>query len=196
MATIPIIEKNTIDKHVIKYDWTGDGNKENPIIIDNDELLPQNIIFRTEDLHIQLKNIDISGIIFERCQNIILEDSILSIVKLKSCNKIILRENLIKDIKIFFSDDLIIENNRFYSFSNIRFFTILMFIIASISGVIFFLSYIEIFYFLRELAFSVLILCALLFFFDIKEKRNKILISKKFRTNDFIKLKRGSVSSN
>jgi len=190
LATISIIEKSTIDKYVIKYDWTGDGNKENPIIIDNDELLPQNIIFRTEDLHIQLKNIDISGIIFERCQNIILEDSILSIVKLKSCNKIILRENLIKDIKIFFSDDLIIENNRFYSFSNIRFFTILMFIIASISGVIFFLSYIEILYFIREFAFSVLALCAVLFFLEIKEKRTKFLIAKKYRNNEFIELKK------
>ncbi len=195
MAATNIIAKITIDTHVVKYEWKGDGTKENPIIIDNDEVLPQNIVFRTEDLHIQLKNIDIGIIVFERCQNIILEDSILSIVKLKSCNNIILRDNLIKDIKILFSEDLIIENNRFYSFSNIRIFTILMFIFASISGVVFFLSYIELLYFLRELTFPVLILCAVLFFLDIKEKRNNILISKRFRNNEFIKLERGTVSS-
>jgi hypothetical protein len=191
LTTTPIIAKETIDKDVIKYDWKGDGTKENPIIIDKDERLPQNIIFKTEDLHIQLKNIDIGVIVFERCQNIILEDSILSIVRLKSCNGIILRDNLIKEIKILFSEDLIIENNRFYYFSNIRLFTILMFIFASISGLLFFLSYIELLFFLRELTFPVLVLCAVLFFLDIKRKRNKILIGKKFRNNEFIELKKG-----
>jgi len=190
LAATNVIAKITIDKHVIKYDWKGEGTKKNPIIIDNDEALPQNIVFRTEDLYIQLKNIDIGEIIFERCQNVIIEDSILSIIKLKSCNNIIIRNNLIRDIKIFFSEDLIIENNRFYSFSNIRLFTILMFIFASISGLVFFLSYIELLYFLRELAFSVLILCAVLFFLDIREKRNKIFLGKRFRNNEFIDLKK------
>ena len=185
-----IILKSTIDNHTAKYNWRGEGTKENPIIVDKDENLPQNIIFRTEDLYIQLKNIDIGLIVFERCQNIILEDSILSIVKLKSCNNIVIRDNLIKDIKLFFSEDLIIENNRFYSFSNIRLFTILMFIFASTSGIIFFLSYIEFLYFLRELTFPVLILCAVLFFFDLKKKTNKILIGKRFRNNEFITLKK------
>ena len=196
MAATNVIAKITIDKHVINYNWKGDGTKESPIIIDNDEVLPQNMVFRTEDLHIQLKNIDIGIIIFERCQNVIIEDCILSIIKLKACNNIILRDNLIMDIMILFSEDLIIENNRFYSFSNVRLFTILMFIFASISGLVFFLSHIEILYFLRELAFPVLILCAVLFFLDIKKKRNKILIGKKFRNNEFIKLERGTVSSN
>jgi len=97
---------------------------------------------------------------------------------------------LIKDLKILFSEDLIIENNRLYSFSNIRLFTILMLIFASISGGIFFLSYIEFLFFLRELAFPVLIICAVLFFLDLKKKRNKILIGKKFRNNEFIELKK------
>jgi len=196
LAATHIIAKSPIDKQVMKYGWKGDGTKENPIIIDNDEVLPQNILFRTENLCIQIKNIDIGILIFERCQNITIEDSILSIIKVKSCNNIIIKDNLIRDMKIFFSEDLIIENNRLYSFSNIRFFTILMFIFASISGVVFFLSYIELLYFLRELAFSVLALCAVLFFLDIKEKRNKILIGKKFRNNEFIKLERRTVSSN
>ncbi|MFX1446086.1 MAG: hypothetical protein ACFFHV_21970 [Promethearchaeota archaeon] len=190
MNTIKIIAKSTIDKNIMKFDWKGEGTKENPIIIDNDNLLPQNIIFRTEDLHIHLKTIDIGLIVFERCQNIILEDSILSIVKLKSCINIILRNNLIKDLKILFSEDLIIENNRLYSFSNIRLFTTLMFLFASISAGIFFLSYIEFLYFLRELSFPVLIICATLFFLDLKKKRNKILIGKQFRNNEFIDLKK------
>jgi hypothetical protein len=172
----------------MQYNWKGDGTKDNPVIIENDEALPQNMIFRTENLHIQLKNIDIGLLVFERCQNILLEESILSIIKLKSCNSIIIRDNLIKEIKILFSEDLVIENNRFYSFSNIRLFTILMFIFASIAGALVFLSYIEFFYFLRELTFPVLIVCAILFFLDIKTKRNKILISKKFKNNEFIKL--------
>ncbi|MFX1340460.1 MAG: hypothetical protein ACFFDK_17760 [Promethearchaeota archaeon] len=190
MNTIKIIAKSTIDKNIMKFDWKGEGTKENPIIIDNDNLLPQNIIFRTEDLHIHLKTIDIGLVVFERCQNIILEDSILSIVKLKSCINIILRNNLIKDLKILFSEDLIIENNRLYSFSNIRLFTTLMFLFASISAGIFFLSYIEFLYFLRELSFPVLIICATLFFLDLKKKRNKILIGKQFRNNEFIDLKK------
>lgn len=190
MAATNIIAKSTIDKQVIEYGWKGNGTKENPIIIENDEALPQNIVFRTENLYIKMKNIDIGILIFERCQNIIIEDSILSIIKVKSCNNIIIKDNLIRDIKIFFSEDLIIENNRLYSFSNIRFFTILMFIFASISGIVFFLSYIEILYFLRELAFSVLVLCAVLFFLDIKEKKTKYLMGKKFRNNEFIVLKK------
>ncbi len=184
------IAKSTIDKNSMQYNWKGDGTKENPIIIDKDDNLPQNMIFRTEDMHLQIKNIDIGLLVFERCQNIILEESILSIVKLKTCSNIIIRENLIKDIKLLFSEDLVIENNRFYSFSNFRLFTLLMFIFASISGAVFFLSYIELLYFLRELTFPVLILCAVLFFLDIKKKRNKILISKKFRDNEFIELKK------
>ena len=55
---------------------------------------------------------------------------------------------------------------------------------------LFFLSYIEILYFLREVSFPVLVVCAILFFLDIKTKRNKILMSKKFRNNEFIDLKK------
>jgi len=77
------IAKSTIEKQSMHYNWKGDGTKENPLIIDKDDKFPQNMIFRTEDLHIQIKNIDIGLLVFERCQNIIIEDSILSLVKLK-----------------------------------------------------------------------------------------------------------------
>jgi len=66
-----------------------------------------------------------------------------------------------------------------------------MFIFASIAGGVFFLSYIELLYFLREVTFPVLTICAILFFLDMKTKRNKSLISKKFKNNEFIKLERG-----
>ncbi len=196
MTISNIIEKNTIDKHIKEFGWKGDGTNENPIIIDSDDVLPQSLLFQTDDLHIQLKNIDIGIIIFENCQNIMLEDSIISIVRLKSCKNIVIKDNLIKAIKISFSENLMIENNRIYTFSNIRRFTLLMLISVAISGALFFLSYIEFFYFLREITFIILVLCAVLFLLDIIEKRNKIFISKKYRNNEFIKLERGTVSSN
>ena len=195
MTISNIIEKNTIDKHIEDYKWKGDGTNENPIIIDSDDVLPQSLLFQTDDLHIQIKNIDLGELVFEECQNIILEDSIISIVKLKSCKNVIIRDNSIITMKILFGEDLSIINNRIYGFSHIRRFTILMFISALISGSLIFLSYIEFFYFLREPAFLFLVLCAGLFLLDIIEKKNKIFVSKKYRNNEFINLEKETSSS-
>ncbi|TFG30046.1 MAG: hypothetical protein EU532_01835 [Promethearchaeota archaeon] len=184
------INTSSITEYIERYNWKGVGTHDNPILIEDNDDLPQYLLFKTGEKYIEIKDIDIGGIIFEKCQNIILEDSILSLVKLKSCKDIIIKDNLIRDIKIILGANISIENNRFHTFFNIRLFTIIMFMLASISALMFFLSYIEILYFLRESAFILLVVSAVLFFIDIKEKKNTIFLSKKYRNNEFVKLEK------
>ena len=196
MKLINIIDNVSINEYRENYGWKGDGTEKNPIIIDNDEVLAQNVLFKTEDLYIQLINIDIGILIFEKCQNIIIEDCILSIIKIRSCKDVIIRDNIIIAIRISFSKNVIVEHNRICTISNIRTFTILMIIVASISGLGFFLSYLEYFFFLRGIAVLVLVLSTILFFLDIIEKRNKFLISKAFKNNEFINMEKKTKSKN
>jgi len=196
LKVINVIDKISINEYREAYGWKGDGTEENPIIIDNDEILAQIVLFKTDDLHIQLKNIDIGVLIFEKCQNIIIEDSILSIIKIRSCKDVIIRDNIIIAIRISFSENVIVEHNRICTISNIRTFTILMIVVASISGLIFFLSYLENLYFLRAISVLVFVLSTILFFLDIIEKRNKFLINKAFKNNEFINMEKKTGSKN
>ena len=196
MKVINVIDKISINEYREAYGWKGDGTEENPIIIDNDEILAKIVLFKTDDLHIQLKNIDIGVLIFEKCQNIIIEDSILSIIKIRSCKDVIIRDNIIIAIRISFSENVIVEHNRICTISNIRTFTILMIVVASISGLIFFLSYLENLYFLRAISVLVFVLSTILFFLDIIEKRNKFLINKAFKNNEFINMEKKTGSKN
>jgi len=196
LKVINVIDKVSINEYKEAYGWKGDGTEENPIIIDNDEILAKIVLFKTDDLHIQLKNIDIGVLIFEKCQNIIIEDSILSIIKIRSCKDVIIRDNIIIAIRISFSENVIVEHNRICTISNIRTFTILMIVVASISGLIFFLSYLENLYFLRAISVLVFVLSTILFFLDIIEKRNKFLINKAFKNNEFINMEKKTGSKN
>ncbi|MFX1260350.1 MAG: hypothetical protein ACFFAN_21070, partial [Promethearchaeota archaeon] len=60
-----IIDKSFIEKNKEKLNWKGNGTQDNPIIINNNVALPQNLILKTEDLHIHLKNIDIGVLLLE-----------------------------------------------------------------------------------------------------------------------------------
>ena len=183
-----IIDKSFFEENKANIDWKGKGTHNEPIVIDDRIDLPLNIRFMTGDLSIHIRNIDINILVLENCQNIIVEDSILSKIKIVKCNNVIIRENLIRDMKIFFGRDNIIEKNRIYSILNMRSFTLLALIIALFSGLLIVLSYVEGFYIFRYIGVFLLFIGVITVLFEITEKRDTRFLTYKLKNNDFIKL--------
>ena len=183
-----IIEKTFFEENKANIDWKGKGTQNEPIVIDDRIDLPLNIRFMTGDLYIHIRNIDINIIVLENCQNIILEDSILSKIKLIKCNNIIIRENLIRDMKIFFGRDNIIEKNRIYTILNLHSSIYLALTIALFSGLLVILSYIENFYILRYIGVFLLFISVIAVLFEITEKKDTRFLTNKLKNNEFIKL--------
>jgi hypothetical protein len=187
-----IIDKSFFEENKANIDWKGKGTQNEPFVIDDRIDLPLNIRFMTGDLYIHIRNIDINILVLENCQNIIVEDSILSKIKILKCNNVIIRENLIRDMKIFFGRDNIIEKNRIYSILNMRSFTLLALIIALFSGLLIVLSYVEGFYIFRYIGVFLLFIGVITVLFEITEKRDTRFLTYKLKNNDFIKLADGS----
>ena len=183
-----IIVKSFFDKNETNIGWKGKGTQNEPIIIDDSIDLPLNVRFMTGDLYIHIRNIDINVLVLDNCQNIIVEDSILSKIKLVKCNNVIIRENLIRDMKIFFGRDNIIEKNRIYGLLNLSSFTYLALNIALISGLLVVLSYIEGFYILRYIGVFLLFIGVIAVLFEITEKKDTRFLPTKLKNNEFIKL--------
>lgn len=183
-----IIDKSFFEENKANIDWKGKGTQNEPFVIDDRIDLPLNIRFLTGDLYIHIRNIDINILILENCQNIIVEDSILSKIKIVKCNNVIIRENLIRDMKIFFGRDNIIEKNRVYTILNLRSFTLLALSIALFSGLFIVLSYIEGFYIFRYIGVFLLFISVITVLFEITEKKDTRFIIKKLKNNDFINL--------
>ena len=183
-----IIDKSFFDKNKTSVGWKGKGTQNEPIVIDDSIDLPLSIRFMTGDLYIHIRNVDINVLVLDNCQNIIVEDSILSKIKIIKCNNVIIRENLIRDMKILFGRDNIIENNRIYAVLNLRSFTILALIISIFSGLLIILSYIEGFYIFRYIGVFLLFIGVIAVIFEITEKKDTRFLTYKLKNNDFIKL--------
>ncbi len=183
-----IINKSFFEENKANIDWKGKGTHNEPIVIDDRIDLPLNIRFMTGDLYIHIRNIDINILVLENCQNIIVEDSILSKIKVIKCNNVVIRKNLIRDMKIFFGRDNIIEKNRIYTILNLRSFTLLALIIALFSGLLIVLSYVEGFYIFRYIGVFLLFIGVITVLFEITEKKDTRFLISKLKNNDFIKL--------
>ncbi|TFG20718.1 MAG: hypothetical protein EU529_14485 [Promethearchaeota archaeon] len=183
-----VIEKEFLMENIEKIDWKGSGTKDNPIIVE-DETLPYNVIFKTEDLYIHLKDIDIGMLVLDNCQNIIIEDSIISLIKLKSCKNVMIKNNLIRVVKLSFSKNISIEKNRIYSLFNIRLFTTIVLIISLASGLLAIFSYIIELYLLQDLMAALLIAGLIILIIELLGKKSKRFLPKKFKKNEFLKFK-------
>ncbi|TFF97291.1 MAG: hypothetical protein EU540_08985 [Promethearchaeota archaeon] len=183
-----VIEKEFLMENIEKIDWKGSGTQDNPIIVE-DETLPYNVIFKTEDLYIHLKDIDIGMLVLDNCQNIIIEDSIISFVKLKSCKNVVIKNNLIRVVKLSFSKKNTIEKNRIYSFFNIRLFTTIILIISLASGLLAIFSYIIELYLFQDLMAALLITGLIILIIELLGKKSKRFLPKKFKKNEFLKFK-------
>ena len=175
-------------ENIEKIDWKGSGTQDNPILI-NDENIPYNVIFKTEDLYIHLNDIDIGMLVLDNCQNIIIEDSIISLVKLKSCKNVMIRNNLIREVKLSFSKNISIEKNRIYSIFNIRLFTTIVLISSLASGLLAIFSYIIDLYLLQDLMAALLITGLIILIIELLGKKSKRFLPKKFKNNEFLKFK-------
>ena len=183
-----IIDKSFLDKNKTNIGWKGKGTQNEPIVIDDSIDLPLNLMFMTGDLDIHIRNIDINVLVLDNCQNIIVEDSILSKIKIVKCSNVIIRENLIRDMKIFFGRDNIIEKNRVYTILYLRSFTLLALIISLFSGLLIVLSYIEGFYIFRYIGVFLLFIGVITVLFEITEKKDTRFLINKLKNNEFIKL--------
>jgi len=183
-----VIEKEFLMENIEKIEWKGSGIQDNPIIVE-DETLPYNVIFKTEDLYIHLKDIDIGMLILDKCQNIIIEDSIISLVKLKLCKNIVIKNNLIRVVKLSFSKNITIEKNRIYSIFNIRLFTIIVLIISLVSGLLAIFSYIIELYLLQNSLAALLITGLIILIIELLGKKSKRFLPKNFKNNEFLKFK-------
>jgi len=183
-----VIEKEFLIENIANIDWKGDGTQDNPIIVE-DETLPYNVIFKTEDLYIHLKDIDIGMLVLDKCQNIIIEDSIISLVKLKSCKNVVIKNNLIREVKLSFSKNNTIQKNRIYSIFNIRPFTILVLLISLASGLLAIFSYIIELYLLQDIMAALLITGLIILIIELLGKTSKRFLPKKFKNNEFLKFK-------
>ena len=190
-----IIEKEFLTENFEKTGWRGKGTKDSPLIID-DENLPFNVIFKTDDLYIHLRNIDIGMMILDKCQNIIIEDSIISLVKLKSCENVIIKNNLIRTIKVYFGKRNTIEDNRIYSVFNRRLFMLIVFIVALASSLLYIFSYIIEYYLLRDLMVALLISGIIIISIELGGKKSKRFLPKKLKKNEFLKFKDEEISLN
>jgi len=190
-----IIEKEFLTENIEKIGWKGKGTKDSPLIID-DVNLPFNVIFKTDDLYIHLRKIDIGMMILDKCQNIIIEDSIISLVKLKSCENVRIRNNLIRTIKVYFGKRNTIEDNRIYSVFIRRLFTIIVFIVALASSLLSIFSYILEYFLFRDLMVVLLIFCIIIFSIELAGKKSKRYLPKKFKKNEFLKFRDEEISLN
>ncbi len=175
-------------ENIEKIDWKGSGTQDNPIIVE-DETLPYNVIFKTEDLYIHLKDIDIGMLVLDKCQNIIIEDSIISLVKLKSCKNVVIKDNLIRVVKLSYSKNITIEKNRIYSIFNIRLFTTLVLISSLASGILAIFSYIIELYLLQDIMAALLITGLIILIIELLGKKSKRFLPKKYKNNEFLKFK-------
>lgn len=188
-----VLEQSFIKENIDKLGWKGEGTEKDPIIIEDDTNLPVSILFKTDDLHIHIKDIDLNMIILNKCQNIKIEDSTISFLKLKSCSNVVIRDNLIRVVKNFYGKDNIIENNRLYSVSNVRRLTVIMFFIAISAGSLSILSYILEQYLLQDIL-GVLFGCSVIFVVvDIVKKRSKRFLPKNIKKNEFIGAKQETI---
>lgn len=184
-----IIERSFVDENKEKLGWKGNGTENEPFIIDDSIDLPVDVIFKTEDLYINMKDIDINIVILDKCQNIIIEDSIISYLKLKSCENIVIKNNLIRKVKNSFGKNIIIENNRIHRFFNIRKFTIYILLLSLVAGGIAILSYSIAVFLLRDLMLLLLVIGLIVLGIEIIGKRSKRFLPKNFKKNEFISVK-------
>ena len=188
-----ILEQNFIKENINKLGWKGEGTEKNPIIIEDDPNLPINLLFKTIDLHIHIKDSDLNMIILKKCQNIKIEDSSISFLKLKSCRNVIIRDNLIREVKNLFGKNNIIENNRLDSVFNIRRLTVIFFLVTLAAGSLSILSYYFEQYLLQDIM-GALFGCSFIFIVaDLMKKRSKRFLPKNLKKNEFIAAKQETV---
>jgi len=181
-----LLELDFIKENIDTLGWKGDGTETNPIIIDDDSNLPLSILFKTEDLYINIQNIDINMMILDECQNITVKDCTMSVIKLKSCKKIVIRDNLIREVKNYYGSNNLIENNRIYSIFNVRLFTAIMFFTAISAGSLSILSYFIEQFFLRDIFVIILFGAVIVFCIEIMKKRSKRFLPRFLKRNSFI----------
>jgi len=181
-----IVEKSFLIENKENLNLQGNGTKNDPIIIDEKANIPVNLIFKTDDLYIFIKNTNIGFVVFDKCKNITIEDSIVLTLKMKSCQNITVQNNIIKDIKNYYGFNIIVENNRIHSFSNVHKFVVWVLIISVITGIsLLILSYILDMYILRNLTLYTVAFGAVIFFYEFSVKKTRRFIDKKFKNNDF-----------
>lgn len=108
-----IINKRNIEKKAKKYNWEGNGTKEHPYIIENNELTNPLILFRNVRHFILVRNCNIKYVNLFKCWNIIFEKCNLRKVDLIKCQFIEINNCGIKKIKQFvLSSNITIKNTR------------------------------------------------------------------------------------
>jgi len=181
-----IVEKSFLIENKENLNLQGNGTKNDPIVIDEKANIPVNLIFKTENLYILIKDTNIGFAVFDKCKNITIEDSIVLTLKMKSCQNITIQNNIIRDIKNYYGFNIIVENNRIHSFSNLHEFVVWLLIISVITGLsLLILSYILDMYILRNLTLYVIAFGAIIFLYEFSSKKTRRFIVKKFKNNDF-----------
>ena len=116
------IGKNPHYKKII-LDFKGRGTRDDPIIIEPAENIPQSFDIRDLDLFINIRNCELQALSIDSCQNIKLENCIFKIILLKNCLGIDLKSiRLTKYLKLgdclrIKIEDCIIKNLSIYHYN-------------------------------------------------------------------------------
>ncbi len=107
------INSRTIKKFQNQFNWKGRGIKGDPIIIENVRGLKPKIIFKTWDMYVRIKNINILEIKLIKCQNITIEGCKIYELSLSRCKNININRNIILNVYLDLSGGSSFQNNRF-----------------------------------------------------------------------------------
>ena len=107
------INSRTIKKFQNQFSWKGRGIKGDPIIIENVKGLKPEIVFKTWNMYIRIKNINILGIKLIKCQNITIEGCKIYELSLSRCKNIDINRNIILNVYLDLSGGNSFQNNQF-----------------------------------------------------------------------------------
>ena len=96
----------------LEIECKGEGTKENPLIIEPSDKIPKNFIVRGYKYNLVLKGFKLRYILVENCQNITIEDTELTRLRMDHCSKIAIRNfTCFSRLTLYRCEDVTIETS-------------------------------------------------------------------------------------
>ena len=104
-----IIKNKNLEKYQKKYSWSGNGSRENPIIIEKTPV--PNLSFSKMNRYYNLHRLVLDSLALYSCENISIKECKIRWFDLDSCRNVTVEGNKINKAQIFYTRESVFVNN-------------------------------------------------------------------------------------
>jgi len=104
-----IIKNKNLEKYQKKYSWSGNGSRENPIMIEKTPV--PHLSFSNNKLYFILKRLELDSLALYSCENFTIKECKIRWLDLESCRNVTVEGNKINKAQIFYTRESMFVDN-------------------------------------------------------------------------------------